>query len=67
MLATMTVGAAPIAQLGLLGAPAKKVTAAVSLCPANAAVTVTFCSNVVFNVTEHVPAAVVVHVVPLNV
>lgn len=51
----------------LLAAPGTNATAAVSLNPANAAVTVTVPDTVLFNVTEHVPAATVVQVVALKI
>lgn len=52
--------------VALFAAPGTKATEAVSVWPANAAVTVTVPDMVLFRVTEHVPAAMVVHVVLLK-
>lgn len=51
----------------LLGGPSTKVTVAVLLSPANAAVTVSVCGLVLTKVTEHVPNVVVVHVLARRV
>lgn len=46
--------------------PVENVTFAVLLKPAKAAVTMTVCATVLFNVTVHRPDAAVVHVVELK-
>lgn len=60
-------GLAVNALVALFGAPGTNDTPAVFVNPAKVAVTVTDCAIVLFNVTEHVPAATVVQVPALNV